>query len=205
MVTLWFPQKLSFAFLRNTLKEKKERSFKNQQLNIATDPSELDVYINQFTLDALRASSYARSAAPKQGEMRVIQMWDVAYGERKTSDFSVGATVGIYLTEQKQEAVVVLEVVLGKWASSELPLQMAAFYEKYKGLGIERVYIEDALGVKFLIDNIKNFCKIRGLDFSNNIRLLPMSLAANAKRNRIKNLEFLLGHKRLHFVTGAWL
>jgi hypothetical protein len=205
MVDLWFPQKLSFAFLRNTLKEKKERSFKNQQLNIATDPAELDVYINQFTLDALRAASYARSAAPDNVGMRVIQLWDVAYGERKTSDFSVGATIGVYLTEQKQEAVVVLEVVLGKWASSELPMQMVAFYEKYKALGIERVYIEDALGVKFLMDNIKNFCKIRGLDFSNNVRLLPMSLAANAKRNRIKNLEFLLGHKRLHFVTGAWL
>lgn len=204
MVDLWFPQKLSFAHLRNTLKEKKERSFKNQQLNIATDEKESDNYINQFTLDELRAHSYARSAAPAPGTMRIVQTWDIAYGEKKTSDFSVGATIGIYLTEQKQEAVVVLDVVLDKWKSSELPMHMTAFYEKHKNAGIERVYIEEALGVGFLVNNIKNFCKIRGIDFSSNIRLIPISTKPNAKRNRIKNLEFLLGHDRLHFVTGPW-
>ena len=198
------PYKLTWAELDKILKKKKLRGFKNQQLNEATDEATEDVYINQFNLDVLRAHTYARTAAPDFTEMRVIQTWDIAYGERKTSDFSVGVTAGIYLTKQKQEAIVILDVVLDKWKSSELPMQMAAFYEKHKHLGIQKVYIEEALGVRFLINNISNFCKIRGLDYSSKIMVVPMSTKANAKRNRIKNLEFLLGQERLWFVSGSW-
>jgi predicted phage terminase large subunit-like protein len=201
MVELWFPQKLSFSHLMNTLKEKKERSFKNQQLNIATDESELDLFVELFKLDDLRAHSYARSATPSNRDMRVLQFWDIAYSDRKTSDFSVGATVGIYLTETKQEAVVVLDVVLGKWNQKELPFHVAAFYDKHKELS-PKVFIEEALGVKWLRENLSNFCKVRGIDFV--AHTIPVSTKPNAKRNRIKNLAFLLGQNRLHFVTGGW-
>jgi len=201
MVDLWFPSKLSFSWLRTLLKESKERGFKNQQLNIATDPKELDVFVNNFDLEGMRASTYALSAAPK--EMEVIQTWDISYSDNRTSDYSVGATLGVYTDKHKQLAVVVLDVVYDKWKSSELASQMLAFYDKHKAV-VTKVYIEEANGVGFLLGNIKNLAKIRGSAFEHYMRPRPVNIKPNAKQNRIKDLEFLHANGRLFFVSGAW-
>jgi phage terminase large subunit-like protein len=202
MVNLWFPSKLSFSRLRSLLKENKERGFKNQQLNIATDPKELDVFVNNFDLEGMRASTYALSAAPK--EMEVIQSWDIAYSENRTSDFSVGTTLGIFKDSHNQLGGVVLDLVYDKWKSSELASQMLAFYEKHKAV-VTKVYIEEANGVGFLMGNIKNLAKLRGSAFEHYTRLRPVDVKPNAKQNRIKDLEFLHAHGRLKFVSGAWI
>ena len=202
MVDLWFPSKLSFSRLRSLLKENKERGFKNQQLNIATDPKELDVFVNNFDLEGMRASTYALSAAPK--EMEVIQTWDIAYSENRTSDFSVGATLGIFKDSHSQLGVVVLDVVYDKWKSSELASQMLAFYDKHKAV-VSKVYIEEANGVGFLLGNIKNLAKIRGSAIEHYMRPRPVNVKPDAKQNRIKDLEFLHANGRLFFVSGAWI
>jgi phage terminase large subunit-like protein len=202
MVDLWFPTKLSFSRLRSLLKENKERVFKNQQLNIATDPDEIDVFVNNFKIDDMRAHTYARTAAPK--DMEIIQLWDIAYSEQRTSDFSVGATVGVYKDKHEQLGVVVIDVIHDKWKSSELASQMLAFYDKHKAV-VSKVYIEEANGVGFLMGNIKNLATLRGSAFNHYVRLRPPSVERNAKQNRIKDLEFLHAHDRLWFVTGTWI
>ncbi len=201
MVDLWFPQKLSFAALRSLLKTKKEISFKNQQLNIATDPKEIDNYINQFDIDVLRAHTYQREAAP-QG-MEIIQSWDVAYNENsRTSDYSVGTTLGIYKNKNGELAVTVIEIFFDKWKASELASNLIKYYEKHRP---KVVYIEQSNGVSFLKDNLMNYAKRSGSDIAQALRLRPVSNKPNAKRERIKDLEFLLGHDRLWFVSGAWI
>lgn len=198
--TLTFPYKLTWAELRKTLNKKGERSFKNQQLNEATDAKADDAFINHFDEDVLKAHCYQRSAVPR--EMEIIQTWDFAYSDHKTSDFSVGVTAGIYQTTKKELAVVILEVIFDKWKSSELPIHMLSFYEKYRPT---KVYIEEANGVNFLMGNIKNSAQIKGSDMPSRIYLRPVSVHANAKGTRVKDLEFLLGHDRLWFVLGPWL
>jgi phage terminase large subunit-like protein len=202
MVDLWFPSKLSFSRLRSLLKENKERGFKNQQLNIATDPKELDVFVNNFDLESMRASTCQLNAAPK--EMEVIQTWDIAYSENRTSDFSVGATIGIFKDTHNQLGAIVLDMVYDKWKSSELASQMLAFYDKHKAV-VTKIYIEEANGVGFLMGNIKNLAKIRGSAFEHFTRLRPVDVKPNAKQNRIKDLEFLHANGRLKFVSGAWI
>jgi phage terminase large subunit-like protein len=197
---LVFPYRLGWAKLRSILDEKDERGFKNQQLNQATDPNEDSVYINQFDINVLRAHTYQRAQAPK--EMEIIQSWDFAYSDRRTSDFSVGITAGIYTAPNGQPGVVILEVILDKWKSSELSYQMLAFYEKYRPT---KLYIEEANGMGFLMDNIKHLAQFHGSDIRSHISVCPVSVQPNAKRERIKNLEFLLGHDRLWFVSGTWI
>ena len=197
---LTFPYKLSWAELRSTYNKKGERSFKNQQLNEATDPNVDELYINQFNIEVLRAHSYPRAGAPR--EMEIIQCWDFAYSERKTSDFSAGATIGIYQDKNKQLALVVLEVIFDKWKGSELASNMLSFYEKWRPT---RAYIEEANGLDFLMGNIKNLAQLHGSDMTQVIRRRPMSVKPNAKRARIRDLEFLLGHDRLWFVNGPWI
>lgn len=201
MVDLWFPQKLGFSVLRSKLKEKKEISFKNQQLNIATDPKEVDNYINQFDIETLRAHTYDRSAAP-QG-MEIIQCWDIAYSENsRTSDYSVGVTLGIYKNRDKEYCAVVIEVFYDKWKASELASNFIKYYEKHNPIA---VYVENANGVQFLKQNIENYAKLRGSDIGTKLRVRPVSNKPNAKRERIKDEEFLLGHERLWFVSGGWI
>jgi phage terminase large subunit-like protein len=197
---LIFPYKLNWRKLRDIYDKKHERGFKNQQLNEATDEESEDKYINQFNLDVLRAHSYPRASAPP--DMEIIQCWDIAYTERRSSDFSVGATVGIYQRPDKQLGLVVLEVLADKWRSSDLARQMLAYYERHRPT---KVYIEDANGVGFLMGNIKNLAQIHGSDIQSVIRIRPVSVKSNAKCSRVKDLEFLLGHDRLWFVNGAWI
>lgn len=201
MVDIWFPGKLSYEVLVSRLKEKKEISFKNQQLNVATDPKEVDNYINQFDIDVLRAHQYDKSMMPK--DMDIIQCWDIAYSENgRTSDYSVGVTLGIYKTKKGELAVVVIEVFFDKWKASELASNFIKYYEKYRP---SKVYVENANGVNFLSENILNYAKLHASDIGQALRLRPVSSKANAKRERIKDLEFLLGHDRLWFVSGAWI
>jgi hypothetical protein len=201
MVDLWFPQKLSFEHLKNTLKEKKERSFKNQQLNIATDPKVDDVYINLFDKDVLDHHTTTLSAATlKDGE--IIQTWDIAYGEKRTSDYSVGITAKVIQNTDKQLGLHILEIIFDKWKNSELPYHMLSFYERWKP---NRVRIENSNGVGFLMNNIRNLARSRGSDIEHHVQLWPVDVSPNAKRNRIKDAEFLLGHDRLFFVGGPWM
>jgi predicted phage terminase large subunit-like protein len=203
MVDLWFPQKLSFQALRQMLREKKERSFKNQQLNIATDPKEIDDFINHFDREVMVAHTFkSGEALPEFTE--IIQCWDFAYSEKRTSDFSVGATIGIFKDKNEQYGLVVLDVIHDKWKSSELDSQMLAFYEKHKAR-VSKIYIEEANGAGFLMKNIANLAKLKGSDMMTKVRLRPVSNKPKAKILRAKDLEFLLGHERLWFCQGSWI
>ena len=205
MVDLWWPQSAAHNFqaLQTLLKETKEISFKNQQLNIATDPKEVDLHIFHFDKDVLRAHQYDKSMMPK--DMTIVQCWDISYSERKTSDYSAGATLGFYRNKNGEDCAVVIEVTAEKWKADELASNMLAFYEKYKP---KRVYVEKVNGWEFLLGNIRNFAFRRGSDFANDngpLRPFDIDNSKNAKENRIKNLEFLLAHDRLWFVSGHWI
>ena len=204
MVDLWFPQKLSFAVLKSKLKEKKEISFKNQQLNIATDPKELDEYINQFDIETLRGHQYPREKTPKG--LEIIQSWDIAYSENsRTSDWTVSATIGFYRDAKGQACVVILEVFFEKLQASEMAPQLIKMYEKYRP---SKVYVEDSNGMRFFQEALAMHCKRLGCDLMaspSTLSFRPISNRPNAKRERIKTLEMLLGNERLFFVGGPWI
>jgi hypothetical protein len=113
---LLHPYKLTWKELDKILKKKGLRSFKNQQLNEATDPKSVTNFINQFKKEILEAHCYPRESAPKVGD--IWQVWDTAYGEKATSDYSCGVTGMVYQRADGKYALCVLEIVFGKWRSS---------------------------------------------------------------------------------------
>jgi phage terminase large subunit-like protein len=198
--TLTFPAKLDWKGLRKTLNKKGERSFKNQQLNEATDPSVDELFANHFADSILRSHSYPRESAPKVGE--IFQAWDWAYSDHKTSDFSVGVTAIVYRNEKNEYALAVLDLVFDKWKSSELVFQMLAFHKKWSP---KRVLIEKANGADLLKDNLQIHAQRLGSTIINDIWWKEVDTHSNAKSNRVKSLELLLTDDRLHFVNGVWI
>ena len=197
---LTFPYKLGWGRLRNILDKKGERSFKNQQLNEATDPNVDEAFINHFEESVLRAHCYPKESAPKIGE--IFQAWDWAYSDHKTSDFSVGVTAIVYQNKNREFAIAVLDIVYDKWKSSELVYQMVAFHKKWNP---KSVLIEKANGADLLKDNLFMKSQVLGSTIINGIWWKEVDTKANAKSNRVKSLEILLNDDRLHFVNGAWL
>lgn len=200
MVTLFFPYKLSFSELRTKLKEYKERGFKNQYLNIATDPNtdEDNPYRISFTEADLKAHMYQREAAPKMGDVFVV--WDWALSNQKTSDYSVGVVARLYRNDANEWAWVILEIVYNKWKYSELAHQIVALSKRW---GPKLTMIEKSNAADMLNDEITRVSRRFG--YEPTIYWKQPSREDDAKRNRIKSLEMLLAEHRLHFVGGPWM
>jgi phage terminase large subunit-like protein len=201
--TLIFPFKLSWPYLRSQYRLKGERSFKNQQLNEATDKFEDSPFINEFTEDLLKA--HFRPSEFRQTCIEVyktIQVWDTAYGENRTSDFSVGVTALIYKKDGIYK-VLILDVIYDKWRSSELSFHILEFFRKWHP---ESVDIEKSNGSDHLFENLRLLAGKHGVpDIITKIRLVPIDLSPNAKRNRIKHIQSLMSADRWDFINGAYM
>jgi hypothetical protein len=210
MVDLWFPFKLDFATLRRKLLEKKERnstniqkerSFRNQQLNIATDPMETTDLVVHFSKDVLRSHTYGPSAAPQTGETIVTVDW--AYSENKTSDYSVLAAQLRHTRDDGTEELIVKDIDYDKWKSSDLALRIVLFLRKHNP---NRTFIEKALGADLLLLAMRaNAMRYNCLDVLDRIKWVETGNTKDAKANRIKTLEILLADDRLHFISGPWI
>lgn len=201
MVDIWFPYKLNFKRLRTKLREYKERGFKNQYLNIATDPETLSDTVVHFDKETLRSHTYQLSAAPPSGELIVTVDW--AYTNNRQSDFSSIAAIRRHTREDLTQELIVLEVKFNKWKSSDLALNIVLFLRHHKP---QRTLIEKALGADLLELAIKAQAQHLGCpEVLNSIKFIPVDKTPSAKANRIKCLELLLQDDRLHFVSGSWL
>lgn len=201
MVDLFFPAKLHFKELRKQLKGYKERGFKNQYLNIATDPEEVEEVGIHFERDVLRSHTYARAAMPKSGE-KIVTL-DFAYTGSDTSDWSVLGSSLHHIREDETEELVVEDIDYGKWKASELISHTILFLRKHDP---DITLIEKANGWDLFWMALNAQAQRMGLErVLNTVRFVDIDNSKNAKMNRIKNLEILLADDRLHFVAGTWI
>lgn len=201
MVYLWFPYKLNWKALRSKLKEYKERGFKNQYLNIATDPQEVTDFITHFEKDVLRSHTYPKSSAPESGEKIVVIDW--AYSENKGSDFSVIAAILRHTREDGTQEIVVMDIDFDKWKASDLASHIVLFLRTHRPT---RTFIEACNGIDLLMMAIRAFAvKYNCIEVLNSIQKVETGNVLNEKANRIKTLEILLRDDRLHFVSGPWI
>jgi hypothetical protein len=202
MVVLTFKEKASFSSLRKKLLQN-ERSFRNQQLNEPTEAGEDSAYRATFSEDVLRAHIYQLMASPKQGDIYVS--WDWAPSASKYSDMSVGAACRVYsrideLTNETVWCLSILEIIYGRWRPTELAYQIVALNKKWNP---KQTLIEKSPGAELLQLEITRQAMKYGTTL--NIYWKPLTLTADAKRNRIKSLETLLADNRLYFVAGQWI
>jgi phage terminase large subunit-like protein len=211
MVTLNFPEKATFKSLQKKLL-KNERSFRNQQLNEPSDSAEDTGFKIAFTEDVLRAHMYQATAAPQNGDVFIC--WDWAPSSGKYSDYSCGVAARVVLkdrvvqvaTEDRPEVkekvadIIILEIVHDRWKPSELAFQIVAFNKKWNP---KQTLIEKSNGAELLQLELQRQAMKFGVSL--NVYWKPVSLQADAKRNRIKSLETLLNDNRLWFVIGPWI
>jgi predicted phage terminase large subunit-like protein len=210
MVDLWFPSKLSFQVLRDMLLAKKERnstnvqkerSFRNQQLNIATDPTEVNELAVHFEKEVLRTHTYGAAAAPVTGETVVTIDW--AYSENKGSDFSVLAASRVHTREDQTKELIILDIDYDKWKASDLASHIVLFLRTHRP---KVTLIEKSNGHDLLLMALIAYANKYGcVDVLSTIRWVETGNTPNAKTNRIKCLEILLTDDRLHFVAGSWI
>lgn len=201
MVTVTFPQKEGFKKLRKKLLNN-ERSFRCQQLNEPAGLDRDDGDLITFSEDAIRAQIININAVPKLGEIFIC--WDWALTANKHSDYSAGVAARIYpekVGDEQRWSVAVLEIIYGKWISSELALQIVLFNKKWNPV---KTLIEASTGSDLLRDAIRTRALAYGVTIDAPV-WKPPSLEANAKRNRIQGLETLLSDGRLKFVVGPWI
>jgi predicted phage terminase large subunit-like protein len=201
MVDLFFPYKMPFRVLRTRLNEYKERGFKNQYLNVATDPQEEDDFAVHFTKEVLRAHTYAKAAMPKVGE-KIVTL-DFSYTSNSNSDWSVLAAVLRHEREDGTQELVVEDIDYDKWKGSELVDHTIWFLRKHNPA---ITIMERANGSEFFMLALQARARAMGIEHVlNSIRIVDVDNTKNAKATRIKTLEILLADDRLHFVAGTWI
>jgi hypothetical protein len=203
MVVCTFPEESNFRILKKKL-DANERLFRNQQLNEPVDSAADSPFVNEFTMENIRPTCHPKEAEPKVGLVRLIQIWDFSYGDRRTNDNSCGVTGLIYQRLDGQYALWVIDVCMDKWAAPELVTNMINFYEKHKP---EKIFIEQALGHGFLHQLLIHHAGRRGSTIANYdiLNWIPITNENAAKRNRIKNLNLLHADGRLNFTNGLWM
>lgn len=201
MVNLFFPSKLHFKELRKRLREYKERGFKNQYLNIATDPLEESEFVVHFDLDSLRRHTYDYTMVPESGEDIVTVDW--AYTDNRTSDYTAFVASRRHIRADNSQELIVKEIQYGKWKTSDIALKLVLFLRQHRP---QRCFIEQANGWDLLYAKMIDYATQFGcLEVIQTVLPFPVERGAKAKANRVKMLELLISEDRLHFVSGPWL
>jgi hypothetical protein len=196
MVELTFPQKRTFKILRQKLLNN-EREFRCQQLNEPTGLDKDDGFRVQFDESSLRAHLILSKEVPTAGDVYVC--WDWALSANKYSDMSVGVAGRVYVKDGVW-GICVLEIIYGRWRSSELAMQIVSFNKKWNP---KKTLIEKSNGAELL--NLEIIRQAMRFETTLDVFWKPPSVQENAKRNRIKGLESLLVDNRLYFTIGPWI
>jgi hypothetical protein len=198
--TLVFPAKNNWSKLRDMYDTKGERVFKNQQMNEATDKSDLTDFINHFTTDFLRSLLKQKDFVPANAEH--FQLWDVAYSPSATSDFSVGIAAARWTLPDGRVSCAVTDAVFGKWKASELSSNIVKFAAKHPQT--RAIYVEKVNGYEWLYTNVLHSGQIFGVpNIQSLLKAFDIDNDKGAKRNRIRNLELLMNDQRLNFISGS--
>jgi hypothetical protein len=201
MVTLTFPEHADWKFLQGKLKN--ESTFRCQYLNEPVWGADAI----DMPLELLKAHQMLPTDAQAlKGEMYIVG--DMAKEAKKNSDFSTFAAMKIYKKKDPQTglqdgivAVVVLEVVFGKWTQTQIAQELAQLNQRWLP---KRIHVEDTGGLEsFWMYAIPEHFKKTGLPWYHIFRA-PVEQGYDAKRNRVKGLEVLLKSDRLYFAMGPW-
>jgi hypothetical protein len=200
MVVLTFPDPENgapFKKLRGQLVNN-EKTFRCQQLN---EPVWGDNFLITFKIEDLKAHLMNSLEAKRiPGETYIF--WDTAKEAKKSSDYTAGVAAKIFQRHEDQQiAVVILEVVFGRWTQTDTVYNMVEFNNKWQP---KMTQVEDSGGLELMKLRVISESKAR-YGTVPNMWWKPTSNEENAKRNRIKSLEVLLKTDRLYFAVGPWL
>jgi hypothetical protein len=195
-VSLLFPERLSFKFLRSELLKdpKNTRFFQMQNLCEFLPLEDASLKIN-FSEDALMA---AVRPMPPGGTIYVS--CDTASSDSKYADLSALVAIKVYGNAQGQPSMHVVKVVADRFRSSELAMQIVMLTREVRPA---TVLIEKIASWDLLQGAIDHESHRQGT--ACHVFWKPITNTKGAKFERIKALETLLAQGRLTFEYGDWI
>jgi len=138
----------------------------------------------KFTMDLLVQRTISLEQLPHQ--LRYYIFWDFAYAANQSSDYSVGAVIGL----DAENRAYVVEVFRDHYIDSELAREIVSSYQKYQP---RLVCIENSNGAQFLEQTIRRYAEEVGISYIP-LDFFKVDKSANAKASRIGSVQpYLLG------------
>lgn len=191
MVTLLFPEKLTFKSLRQKL-VKNERLFRGQQLCEPSADASAPITFTEAVLQ-----KHLVSTAPSGGDMFIT--WDTSFARTSYADYSAGVCGRIIPGDERFD-LYIMEVIFGRWRPSELSFQIVQFEKKWNP---KATLIERPAGDELLRIDMQR--QAQRFQVPLNIIWKTVSNAPDAKRNEIKSVETMLANDQIWFVGGQWI
>jgi hypothetical protein len=205
-VDLLFPARLTFRYLMGKLKEclatdSTAKIFRQQSLVSWVPDDESEVTVT-FSEAVLRSRLHHRGFFDATALGAPVYMAiDVAWSIARTADFSAISVVRVQpIIETKQNAMVVLDVVYGRWKESEKITNICRVIETHK---ISSWVLERDRGHEELVLGVRKLCLQKGLPMPY-VLLRDIKNEPRAKGLKVKILEAPLVDSRLMFSSGSW-
>lgn len=207
-VDLLFPTRLTFKYLMGKLKEclatdTTAKIFRQQSLVswVPDDESEITVTFSEAVLRSrLRPRSFFDATALPGTPIYLAldRAWSVA----ATADYSALSVVRIQqvIEEKRETAMVVLDMMFGRWKESELILNICKAIENHTP---SAWVLERDKGHEELVLGVRKMCSLKNLVMPHVI-LRNVSNEARAKAIKIKQLEAPLVDGRFWLVSASW-
>jgi hypothetical protein len=207
-VDLLFPARLTFKYLMGKLKEclatdTSAKVFRQQSLVswVPDDESEITVTFSEALLRSrLRPRSFfdATSLPGTPIHLALDRAWSVS----ARADFSAISVVRVQpvVEEKRENALVVLDVVFGRWKESELITNICRVIEKHK---TSSWVLEKDKGHEELVLGVRKMCSLKNLVMPH-VLLRDVRNEAKAKAIKIKQLEAPLVDGRFWLVSASW-
>jgi hypothetical protein len=202
-VVLNFLPKLNWRFVRDEMRSPEGIKFYRTQYMCEWVPSDESQITMQFSIEALRSKLRPRSffdSTVLPGTPIYLAL-DRAFSVAATADFSSIAVVRVQpISEKRESALVVLDVVFGRWKTSSLIDRICDVIERYQPSALA---LEKDREVEELVMGIRQMCMRRNISMPYVI-LRDVKNGTQAKAAKIKACEAPLADGRLWFSAGSW-
>lgn len=193
---LWFPERLSYEFLRN--KQKDDSDLDDEEgdtgyfaIKYLNNPRKANRI--KFPRELLTRRTIPHNQFPPQGI--VVTAVDTAYSTKSWADYTVILTALIF-----GGRFYIINMVRGRFNEYDLPKIIAQVGNKWKP---RRIVIEDSVGVKWMgrelrreMDNLKIVIPVEYVSLGTGSKL-------RSKQLKAKPVLRLLGDERLYFLNSC--
>lgn len=184
---LWFPERLTYEFLRNEQKLDKD-GFAIKYLN---NPRIINRI--KFTRDLLIRRTIPHNQVPPQGV--IVTAIDTAYSTKSWADYTVILTALIY-----GGRFYIVNMVRNRFNEFDLPKVIAATAQKWKP---KRIAIEDSVGVKWMARELRREMDALKISVPVEFASLGYGSKLRSKQLKAKPVVRLLGDERLFFLNSC--
>jgi predicted phage terminase large subunit-like protein len=145
----------------------------------------------KFSMDLLVQRTISIEQLPHQ--LRHYILWDFAYAANQSSDYSVGAVIGLDV----ENRAYLVELFRDHYLDSDLAREIVSSYQKYQP---RLVCIENSNGAQFLEQTIRRYAEEVGIQYIP-LDFFKVDRTPNAKASRVGALQPLLLGGQLFFMN----